>query len=690
VINSGSAGSLADAVAALCELLPPDTRDRLQALGVFPPDRDIPLAAVRLLWGVSPGEAHFACAELAEAGLLDYRSDAAVFRLHEAIQPQLGAPHDRFLAAIDPGDGAWWELPEDPPYLAATLTWQLAAAGRTGELNRLVTDLRWAARRLAADGPPALACDLAVARAAGGADPAVVALARTLRAEANLFEGVRNPRALAALLSSRLDGIPQLERSVRAYAPQPPCLANRWPPPDRYAATLIRQMTVLRPELHVGDLVARPEGLWVSAVDGMYDEGFVMLWDPRTGRRRRTLDTGGYLAGLLVAPDSTWLAFTDGRESADGRVRLLDATTGRLRAEVPGRHPVAAPDGTWLAVGGVTGEVRSHDTATGRPRWVVTAHQAPLTALLVAPDGTWLASAAEDGTVRISEAHTGRRRRGFNVPKVTMLAVAPGGEWLAAAGPRGVHLIDPANGELRQIHEGDSKLRAVIASGDGSWLAAAYDQHGILVWDAADGSLLHTFPVPGATGPHAVAPDGSWLATTSSGPGDLVILDLTVPPAPGAEPGHADPVQDLEVAPDGSWLATRTDNGEVAHWDAATGRRRRTIGPEPARTVAEPLDDLAPRLREVIETEHPGRTVDQMALSPDRQWLAVLSHSTVTRRSEPKNAQLRVYDKSLARSVASMPAPPGPRGCRWSPDGSALFVWGTGGLHGFTWIGQAG
>ena len=291
--------------------------------------------------------------------------------------------------------------------------------------------------------------------------------------------------------------------------------------------------------------------------------------------------------------------------------------------------------------------------------------------------------------------------------------------------------IQPHLGELRQIHEGGSELRALIASGDGQWLAAAYERQGILVWESVGGSLRHAFTAPvswatelvsapdgswlgsgcrfwdprtgdrvagvpaGTTGPHAVAPDGSWLTAASSGPADVVILDLTVPPAPGAEPGHADPVRDLEVASDGSWLATRTDSGEVAHWDAVTGRRRRTIaanppGSEPARAVQKSLDGLAPQLREIVEREHSGRTVDHIAVSPDPRWLAVLSHGAICRRSEPRNSRLRIYDTSLARSAASMPAPHGPRGCRWSPDGSALFVWGEGGLHGFAWVVQTG
>jgi hypothetical protein len=60
----------------------------------------------------------------------------------------------------------WWELPDDAGYLWAHLARHLAGAGRVGDLRSLVTDLRWAAAKLARPqlGPVAVEADVTLAQ----------------------------------------------------------------------------------------------------------------------------------------------------------------------------------------------------------------------------------------------------------------------------------------------------------------------------------------------------------------------------------------------------------------------------------------------------------------------------------------------------------------------------------------------
>jgi WD40 repeat protein len=709
-VPSGGPHPIGAAVAALAALLPAMTRRHLLVLGVFPSGHDIPLGALRRLWKVSRGEAHLTCAELAATGLIDYRPDDAVIRLHELVQPHLEAPHEEYLASIDPGDGAWWKLPDDPAYLIDGLARHLAAADRTDELNRLVTDLRWACRRMADGGAPAFAADLAAARAAGGETPAVVALARTLRAEAEIFERVRDSRTLAALLASRLDGIPALRRSVASFTLEPPYLANRWPPPGRLGPALIRRAQVMYAEHGLSAVVVTPSGgVWTVTADGFHGGTDLARWDPRTGARLRrlVLDTVGH--GLLMAADNSWAALLNGSTDS-ARVILLDAVTGALRGELPGHLMATGSRGKRLAVADHYGQVGVHDTATGARLLLVQAHQGPVTALLIAPDETWLASAGEDGTVRITDARTGGRRRKFAMPQVSGMIVAPGGEWLAAAGPQGVHLIDPVARTHRLLHPGGSVLHALAAAPDGSWLAAAYEGQGALVWDTTDGNLRHTFPsdspIPKLftapdgswlavddrfwdprTGelvrylrpPLAVAPDGSWLVVGLN-ESDIAILDLPLTSVRGEDLTRGDPAVSFALAPDDAWLATGSH--ERRYWNPVTGQSI----PEPAGRIQPAPDPQAPNIPPLISAEHTGRVVDHRALSPDGRWLAVLSHRDDYGPRARQNPQVRVYDLPECRLAASMPAPRIPRGCRWSSDGTALFVLGIGGLHGFTWV----
>jgi WD40 repeat protein len=607
----------------------------------------------------------------------------------------------------------------------AVVVWAPSPPGEPGsrpepgplpEPNPLVTDPRWMSERLAEDGAPGLAADLALAWAAR-ADPAVVAVARTLRDEEDAFAAVREPRTLAALVSALLPVAPAEE-----YRPGPPYLVNRWPPPGRFGAALIRRIPVEEAENELTDILVTRNSLWTVTSDPFHGGAEISRWEPLSGRRliRLTLKEAGAVR-IAVAPDDSWLAYST---PSDAGFNVADPVTRRIHGFIPGRVAAAAPDGTWLAVADEQGVVRIHDTGTLSLNHQISVHWAQVTALAVAPDGSWLASAGKDGTVRIIEVATGRPGRAVTVGEVTHLAAVPGGKWLAAAGPYGVHLIQPSTGRNRRIHAGVGVPHALAVAGDGSWLAAAYDGAGLLVFDTTTGDLRHAPPVPAGffprwsrvrlaaapdgswlaagnpmriydpvTGEHrggfpaetwssrAVAPDGSWMAAHAGH--DVVILDLHARPVPGAEPGHADLFQELFVAPDGSWLATRSAQEAPRFWDATNGRRL----PVQAADVTFEATPTA-ETGDAVRSAHDGHTIISADVSPDGRWLAVLDLPDAYHR-RLRHSWLRVYDRAASLEVAAVPVLEIALGCRWSPDGTALFVWGGDGVQGFTWVTQS-
>ncbi|WP_229074653.1 WD40 repeat domain-containing protein [Actinoplanes sp. DH11] len=605
-----------------------------------------------------------------------------------------------------------------------------------------VTDPAWVCRRLAEEGAPGLAVDLAHARAAG-ADPAVGALARRLLAEEDHFSGVRDARTLAALVADRL-GMP-----TQALHPGPPFLSNRWPAPGRFGAALLRRLTAPSADHGLSDLVVTGGGLWTATTGGVDGGTDITLWDPLAGRRRSEFRLPyAKSVDLLPAPDDSWLAVTV-RSDRMTRVSVIDPVAREVRAEIPGSVAVAAPDGSWVAVGDHRGEVRVHDTTGGAAQLqLIAAHWAAITALAVAPDGSWLASASEDGTVRIVDARTGRPRRALPLPRITRLTVTPDGDRLVAAGPYGVHVIDPRRGTDRRLHPGGTHLHALTVSD--RWVAAAYDDRGVSVLDIADGSVRQVLPVDatygvrlvaapdgswlaagypmriwdpltgtrrhgfpaGAWSGRTVAPDGSWMAAHVGS--DIVVLDLTCPAEPGADPAHADPVAEVAIDADGRWFATRAiagsspgSDGDVRFWSLADGGRL----PEPA---------AGDQMKCAGELD-PGAA----AVSADGRWLAVLDGRDDRDDRDDRDGRdgrddrdeesggagdgggvpggrggfrgvswrrgpwLGVLERATGREVAATPVVDGPEGCRWSPDGSALVVWGRGGVQGLTWVTEA-
>ena len=130
-------------------------------------------------------------------------------------------------------------------------------------------------------------------------------------------------------------------------------------------------------------------------------------------------------------------------------MRVWDPATGAVRHTLTGHTGVVtalavAPDGSWLAAGDWSREVRVWDPATGTVRHTLTGHTGGVTALAVAPDGSWLASASNDlatgGEVRVWDAITGAALTSLRVAghlshlQATSTAIAAGGE-------RGLYLL---------------------------------------------------------------------------------------------------------------------------------------------------------------------------------------------------------------------------------------------------------
>jgi WD40 repeat protein len=124
---------------------------------------------------------------------------------------------------------------------------------------------------------------------------------------------------------------------------------------------------------------------WASAGTGLplIDEGRPVL-----------LDVGhtDAVTSLALSPDETQLASS----SKDGTVRLFDATTGRVRAEIPvagyAFSVVFSPDGSRLATGSTYNLVKVWDARTTDLLATYQDNRTWVTSIAYSPDGRYLAS----------------------------------------------------------------------------------------------------------------------------------------------------------------------------------------------------------------------------------------------------------------------------------------------------------
>jgi hypothetical protein len=170
-----------------------------------------------------------------------------------------------------------------------------------------------------------------------------------------------------------------------------------------------------------------PDGSWLAIGIRLR----IRIWDTaaKTERARSDVGQAGWVTAVAVSPGGDWVA----TGSKDRGVLIWDAATGVKRlglshhdaTQSPAAHGSTKTDssGTWRTVRAwvkAARELLAMLVARG-DNWVTT--------VVIAPDGTWLAAGGVDGTVRIWDVTSGKQRAAFsgNAGPVMAMDVAPDG-----------------------------------------------------------------------------------------------------------------------------------------------------------------------------------------------------------------------------------------------------------------------
>lgn len=374
------------------------------------------------------------------------------------------------------------------------------------------------------------------------------------------------------------------------------------------------------------DVGLSPDGrrLATSGVDGR-----ARLWSLQDGTSTGTLHTNAPVSALDWSPDSS-RAVVGGD---DGVARVFAVSDGQVRQELrlsaSGLRGVAgaafSPDGTRLLLGDASsGSAQIWDVSPGGSReWatVATPQQALQGADFTA-DGQEVVLASPDGRVTVVDLRDGRtvRRSRPYASAVALLRTSPDGALVAgfAAGATRVWSVADA-GERFVIAPGPAL--GVSWSGDGSVLAVTTQQGRLHVVDRTgaaqavppqppgdavtaagfsyDGRLLVTAHRTGPTGTRgtahvevwdrsrskvvhrwatgtdalAVGADGRHVAVAQPD-GDVALWDARSGKRTGTLVGHVGPVWDLAFDADGGQLATSGQDATVRLWDLGSASER--------------------------------------------------------------------------------------------------------------------
>ncbi len=410
-----------------------------------------------------------------------------------------------------------------------------------------------------------------------------------------------------------------------------------------------------------------PDGKTVVSAE---QSGGIKLWDARTGRLVREIDTGhftasgGGIGGFALSRDGKRLAVSgsvhgDDQPGYRSAAAVFDLTTSKEiriieRLPLEGVNGLTmSPDGKMLFTLDRHGKLRVVEVATGAELLTQQFPGDVMACLAISADGSMIALGSGPNTRKIlvwkwqtaeepreikSGWHRGRE-----------VAFSPDGKLLAECSDSepDVRVFEVASGRLlhkleqpdlepyRHYHIGFSPNGKLVAGYGGT-----NDRSAVNLWDPATGKFVKRLEGGGAL---AFSPDSTLLVAGSR------VWDFTAGKELSAnDEAHRSAVECM-VTGQNNLVATAGDDNSVRIWDATTGKHR-------LRMV---LDSLV------------GLSIRGIALSPDRTQLVAISMRDDSVYLWDATTGKRIYKLAGHGRLGSATA-----AAVFLPDGKSFLTWG--------------
>lgn len=324
------------------------------------------------------------------------------------------------------------------------------------------------------------------------------------------------------------------------------------------------------------------------------DDFAVKLWHISHGACIRTFKARPNWIGTVAynpVSNSTW-SFASGSEdqtvrlwNLEGECRSLHGHTDYIFAVAFSPVSAASPEGfgSKLASSSADQTIRLWDINTSQCIKSFHGHTGMVTGVAFSPDGNLLASSSYDRTIKLWHVDTGQLLHTFSENIAMSVTFSPDGQTLVAGSfDNQVRIWDIATKECRQTLIG----------------------HNYWVWRVA------------------YSPDGTVLATASSGDLTIRLWDVKTGKCLLILQGHQDWIWAIAFHPHGKILVSCSNDGTIKLWDLATGSCISTW------------------------TEH-QTWVMSVAWSPDGQTLV----------SSDADAKIKLWDLSTQKCIKTLKTP---------------------------------
>ena len=328
-------------------------------------------------------------------------------------------------------------------------------------------------------------------------------------------------------------------------------------------------------------------------------DGTIRIWDAETsqtyaGPFRYDKPTPKLVhwdeLGRPITPCVRYVEFSpDGNEivyGIDNAIRILDANTGEIKAEILQAHAdlvtsvAFAPDGRRLVSSSRDGTMRIWDAelyhAVAHP---IRVHAGPVMSVKFSPDGKRIVSGSQDSTIRVCDAETGGLLlEARHHASVLSVAYSPDGKRIVSSSEDGTVCIWDAESVELVGGPFDDHTDSVLSadfSPDGRWVVTCSPDKTIRVWDAHAGVVApkqpdsqlragEAIPTFTADGKHIVGRANAWDVET----GEIVPVPKSFRRTSPAAEGLDSPVQ---YSRDGTRIVLGLGDGSIRIWDATTG-----------------------------------------------------------------------------------------------------------------------